>query len=52
MVIKGIATVYDKYAAGYSHLYPLQAAAKAARAGLWADVDPVAPCEWRKAQRQ
>ena len=51
MVKKGMAWVFDKYAKGYSHLYPLQAAAKAARVGLWSDAEPMAPWDWRKAQK-
>lgn len=48
MVKKGMAMVYDRYASGYSHLYPLQAAAKAAQVGVWADADPMPPWDWRK----
>jgi endonuclease YncB( thermonuclease family) len=51
MVKKGMAWVFDKYAKGYSHLYPVEAAAKAARVGLWADGDPMPPWEWRSAKK-
>lgn len=44
----GMAWVYDKYSKGYEQLYPIQDAARARRAGLWADAEPVAPWEWRK----
>ena len=51
----GMAWVYDRYSAGYEHLYPLQDAARKARAGLWRDLDtrqpPLAPWEWRKNKR-
>ncbi len=48
----GMAWVYDRYSRPDSPLYAEQAAAKAARRGLWADKDPVAPWEWRRSQRQ
>ena len=48
----GMAWVYDRYSAGYDHLYPLQEVARKTRSGLWRDLDtkqpPVAPWEWRK----
>lgn len=47
----GVAWVYDKYAKGYSHLYPLQSEARAAGRGLWADKDPLQPWEWRRQQK-
>lgn len=47
MVKGGMAWVYDKYAKGYGHLYPLQTEAKAARRGLWSDANPTPPSEWR-----
>lgn len=46
-VRSGMAWVYDKYAAKYQQLYPVQSKAKAARTGLWADADAVPPWEWR-----
>ncbi|KAF1019655.1 MAG: hypothetical protein GAK30_02971 [Paracidovorax wautersii] len=44
----GMAWVYDRYAKGYGHLYAIQDQAKAAQRGLWADVNPVPPWEWRR----
>jgi endonuclease YncB( thermonuclease family) len=46
MVKVGMAWVYDKYVTDRS-LYVLQDEAKAARRGLWADLHPVPPWEWR-----
>lgn len=43
----GMAWVYDKYAKGYERLYQVQDAARARRAGLWADAEPVPPWAWR-----
>jgi endonuclease YncB( thermonuclease family) len=51
MVGNGWALVYDKYSRGYEYLYPLQEIARAAHRGLWTDKEPVAPWEWRKAER-
>lgn len=54
-VQSGLAWVYDKYAAGYDHLYPLQEVARKTKSGLWRDLGtqapPVAPWEWRKNKR-
>ncbi len=50
MVRLGYAWVYREYATD-AGLYTLQYAAQAARAGLWADAEPVAPWEFRKARR-
>lgn len=54
-VKSGLAWVYDKYATGYDHLYPLQDVARKTKSGLWRDLDtkqpPVAPWEWRKNKR-
>jgi endonuclease YncB( thermonuclease family) len=47
-VATGMAWVYDRYAKGYAHLYPLQGTARAERRGLWADPAPVPPWEWRR----
>lgn len=47
----GMAWVYDKYAKGYGALYPLQDAARASKAGLWADTSPTPPWEWRAEKR-
>lgn len=47
----GMAWVFDSYARGYEGLYVLQDQARARKAGLWADRQPMAPWEWRKAER-
>lgn len=44
----GMAWVFDRYVTDHL-LYRLQEDARAARRGLWADADPVAPWEWRRA---
>lgn len=49
-VALGMAWVFDRYSKPGSPLYRLQDGAKAGRRGLWADSDPVAPWEWRKAK--
>lgn len=49
-VERGMAWVYPKYNKDRG-LPELQEAAKAAQRGLWADKEPVAPWEWRKARR-
>ena len=51
-VRSGFAHVYDKYACGYAGLYPLQHAAQAQRAGLWADPAPVPPWDYRREKRE
>jgi len=45
----GTAWVFDKYVVDRG-LYAVQAEARAAKRGLWADGVPVAPWEWRKDQ--
>lgn len=47
----GMAWVYDKYATGYAHLYPLQKEAQTAKRGLWIDAEATPPWEWRKAKK-
>ena len=47
-VSTGMAWIYDRYSNPSSPLYALQSAAKAARAGLWADKEPIPPWEWRR----
>jgi endonuclease YncB( thermonuclease family) len=47
-VRRGMAWVYRKYAPKDSPLYAVEAQAKAARRGLWADDAPVPPWEWRR----
>jgi micrococcal nuclease len=39
---------YRKYAAGNVALEKLEARAREAKRGLWADPHPVSPWEWRK----
>lgn len=51
-VRNGMAWVFDRYSAPNSPLYPLQAEARAARRGLWADRAPVAPWEWRRQKQR
>lgn len=51
MIKSGLAWVYRKYAKGYGHLYAFEEEAKAAKRGLWADPNPTAPWDWRKAKR-
>lgn len=46
----GMAWVFDRYATDLS-LYPLQEAARNEHRGLWADLKPMAPWDWRQAQR-
>lgn len=46
-VERGMAWVYDRYAHDH-RLYRLQAAAQAAKRGLWADPTPTPPWEWRR----
>lgn len=43
----GMAWVYRKYSTDPA-LPPLEAAARAARAGLWADPNPTPPWDWRR----
>lgn len=43
----GMAWVYRKYSKGYGDLYRLEDEARAGRQGLWADLEPVPPWEWR-----
>jgi len=47
----GMAWVYRKYAAKFTHLIALEEAARSAELGLWADQVPVPPWEWRKGNR-
>ena len=46
-VRQGMAWVYRVYAPKDSPLYAAEDEAKRARRGLWADVEPVPPWEWR-----
>lgn len=47
-VRRGWAWMFDRYAPKNSPLYGVQAEAKAAKRGLWADNQPVPPWEWRR----
>lgn len=47
-VRRGMAWVFDRYVKSDSPLYALQAEARAAHRGLWADGKAVPPWEWRK----
>jgi len=42
---------YRKYAPGNTELERLEAEAREAKIGLWADPQPVPPWEWRKRSR-
>lgn len=46
-VREGMAWVYRKYAKGYDHLYLLENQARLSKAGLWSDLSPIPPWEWR-----
>lgn len=46
----GMAWVYDSYVSDKS-LYELQEDAKTSRVGLWFDLSPIPPWEWRKGSR-
>ena len=50
-VRRGMAWVFVKYAAAGSPLYGLEGSARSRRAGLWSEVRPVAPWDWRAAKR-
>jgi micrococcal nuclease len=50
MVRRGMAWVYVKYARD-KRLSQIEVEAREQRRGLWADKDPVAPWEWRKARK-
>ena len=52
LVQEGMCWWYRKYAPGDSTLERLEAEARAAKRGLWADPNPVPPWEWRKQQRR
>lgn len=50
-VRSGMAWVYRKYAKGYGDLYRLEDEARVGLRGLWADLEPVPPWEWRHNQK-
>lgn len=47
-VRRGMAWTYTRYAPADSPLHAVQALARTANRGLWADAAPVAPWEWRR----
>lgn len=51
MVEAGAAWCAQPYVPKGSPCYPAEARARAARAGLWADPEPVAPWDWRRGVR-
>ena len=51
LVAAGLAWWYRKYSPGEKELGRLEAEARDARRGLWADPKPQAPWDWRRAQR-
>jgi endonuclease YncB( thermonuclease family) len=51
LVSMGYAWWYQRYAPRDAELAALEAEARRARRGLWADANPAPPWEWRKAQR-
>jgi micrococcal nuclease len=52
LVKAGMAWWYRQYAPHDTTLAKLEAEARAAKGGLWADAHPVPPWEWRKGQRE
>jgi endonuclease YncB( thermonuclease family) len=50
LVRAGLAWWYRQYAPHDTTLAQLEAEARAAKRGLWADADPVPPWAWRKAR--
>ncbi len=51
LVRAGLAWRYNQYARGDRELGRLEAEARAAGRGLWADSHPVPPWQWRRARR-
>ena len=51
LVRAGLAWWYQRYAPKEADLQALERDARKARAGLWADADPVPPWKWRKGKR-
>ncbi len=51
LVKAGLAWWYRRYAPEDGTLAQLEANAKAAKRGLWAEPNPVPPWEWRKRER-
>ena len=46
-VRRGMAWVFERYAPKDSYLYALQAEARSTKQGLWVELRPVAPWDWR-----
>ncbi len=51
LVLSGMAWWYRRYAPRDAALKQLEAKARSAKRGLWADKTPVAPWQWRQAAR-
>jgi len=51
LVRAGLAWWYRQYAKKDAELKTLEREAREAKAGLWADADPVLPWDWRKGKR-
>jgi len=49
-VRRGMAWIFTRYASKDSPLYAVEAEARTARRGLWADAEPVPPWEWRRSK--
>lgn len=47
----GMAWVNRKYAKGYGDLYRLEDEARVERRGLWGDLEPMPPWEWRRLKK-
>src|SRR5688572_12258319 len=50
-VRRGMAWTFKKYAPMTSALYEIEGYARLRQLGLWADAEPIAPWEWRTANR-
>ena len=51
LIENGFAWVYRKYAKGYEYLYEHESKAKSNKVGLWVDLYPIPPWEYRKSKR-
>ena len=51
-VQRGMAWVFVRYAPKNSPLYAIEKQARAAKAGLWADAEPIPPWEWRGGRKK
>jgi micrococcal nuclease len=52
LVKAGLAWSYRQYARHDRELERLEAEARKAKRGLWADSNPIPPWEWRRSQRK